>query len=167
MDWGIKEHIAHHLADNRNLGQLLMLRKSEFDSMYAPLLDEYNRDLDGLRDFIRERDEIWDKLHDVETKEHLVQLGIVNHESVFFNVEKGRYFWVEREHSHIPVFPRRRKNASRIKAMKEEGKGDFVLQWFPLSVLTPEMLHTDLWYNETQSRKFFHIGNPKMEYKNS
>ena len=65
------------------------------------------------------------KIHDVETKEHLVQLGIVNHESVFFNVEKGRYFWVEREHPHIPVFPRRRKNASRIQKNEGRREGGF------------------------------------------
>ena len=73
--------------------------------------------------------------------------------------------WIE---SHLQkANPRRRKNAGRIKAMKKEGKGDFVLQWFPLSVLTPEMLHTDLWYNETQSRKFFHIANQDVKYNNS
>ena len=81
----------------------------------------------------------------METNEHLVQLGIVNHESVFFDIEKGRYFWVEINNPHIPIFKRKQKSAGRIKEMNKVGNAEYVLQWFPLSVLTPEMLHTDLW----------------------
>jgi hypothetical protein len=148
VHWGIKEGIAHHLAYNRNLGQLVMLRKSDFDSMYEPLMDaDWNKAVSN----VQERDEIWEKLHDVETNEHLVQLGIVNHESVFFDIEKGRYFWVEINNPHIPIFKRKQKSASRIKEMNKVGNAEYVLQWFPLSVLTPEMLHTDLWEDGTPS----------------